>query len=396
MSNLSSLQVYRRAALLSVVCLSLLGCTRRKTTAPAGEAAARPIFVLSAKAKTADVPIYLEGIGSLLAWKTVTVRAQVAGKLGEVLFRDGQSVKQGQVLARLDASLYSAQLSQAQGALARDTALLNNHRLTLRRVSELRAQHHVAQQALDDEQGLVGQYEGAVVVDRAQLTTAELNLSYTQIVAPIDGVVGLRLVDEGNLVRPEDPGGIAIITQIDPIAVLFTLPQDDLPRIAARLKEGPVPVEAYSRQGETLLGTGQLLAIDNQVAEGTAMIRLKAMMSNPNHTLWPNQFVNARLLLKVRKDALVVPAVAVQHGPSGTFAYVVQKAGTAAVRAIKVEALVGDQAVIASGLSADEEVVIEGQSQLRAGAKVSARLLEAPAAAGAPSLKKKEPGDGKP
>jgi multidrug efflux system membrane fusion protein len=251
-------------------------------------------------------------------------------------------------------------------------ALLGNHRVTLQRVVELRAKEHVPPQAVDDEQAQVGQYEGAVAMDRGQISAASLNVSFTQITAPIDGVVGMRLVDEGNLVRPDDATGIAVITQIDPIAVFFTLPQDDLPRIAARMKEGPVPVETYNRQGETLLGTGELLAIDNQVSEATAMIRLKAQFQNPQHLLWPNQVVNARLLLRVRKQALVVPAVAVQHGPSGTFIYVVQKGSTAIVRPVTVELLVGEQALISAGLAAGEEVVIEGQNQLRANAKVSA------------------------
>lgn len=375
----------RQLALFTALCWALLCCSRggAPPAAPA-DAAARPVPVLVVQTAAADVPIYLEGLGTAVAWKTVTVRPQVDGKLEAVLFRDGQTVKRGQLLARLDSRPFAAQWDQAFGAAARDQALLNNHRQTLRRYQTLRAENHIAQQVVDDGQALVAQYEGALAVDKAQLATARLNFAYTRITAPIDGVVGVRIVDEGNVVRASDPGGLVVITQIEPISVLFTLSEDDLPQVVARMRDGPVAVEIFHRQGSAKLGTGQLLAIDNQINASTAMVRLKAMLPNGDHRLWPNQFVKARLLLNVRKKVLLIPAVAVQRGPKGTFAYVVQKGDVAAPIPVEVETQIGDQVIIARGLSIGDAVVIEGQGQLRPGSKVLPRRVDAAPSAGEP------------
>ena len=389
----------------------LLACKSGKPEGGGAEnAAARPIPVLTTGVEKRDLPIYLDGLGSVVAYKTVTVRTQVDGRLERVLFREGQRVAKGELLAQVDARPFLATLHQAESALARDTALLANARKNLERYSELSSQKLISQQQVDDQQAQASQYEGAVGVDRAAAEAARLNVEYSRIVAPIDGVTGVRLVDEGNLVRASDASGLVVITQMDPIAVIFTLPEDDLPRIVTRLgpsllsgdaatgktapgpgdkpandkpasgkpappaaqPPGP-PVEAWSRDGQTRLGIGELVVLDNQINQGTATLRLKAVFKNPERRLWPNQFVKARLLLSTQSQALVVPAVAVQRGPKGTFVYVVAEDGTASPRPVEVELITGDQAVLARGVRPGEQIVVEGQSQLRPGAKVAAR-----------------------
>lgn len=348
------------------------GCTNAKPAAPAAESAApRPVAVSVAAAVRRDVPVFLDGLGSVVAWKTVTVRAQVDGRLDKVLFKEGQQVRRGEVLAQIDPRPFLAQLHQAEGALARDTALLRNNRLNLERYVNLRKQDLIAQQQADDQQAAVDQYAGAVGVAQAQIETAKLQLGYAQITSPIDGVTGVRLIDEGNIIHASDPGGLVVVTQLDPIAVLFTLPEDDLPRILARQKEGAIRVEAYSREGDQLLGTGELVVIDNQINQSTATVRIKAAFANPARKLWPNQFIKARLLLAVRKDAIVIPAVAVQRGPKGTFVYTVSAEQTAIPQPVQLAEISGSLAIITQGLTEATTVIVEGQNQLRPGAPVS-------------------------
>ncbi len=374
-----------RHLLIGMLGLGLFGCGKTPSGVAGGKeggrSEARPVQVSTTKVVKRDVPIYLDGLGTVTAWKTVTVRPQIDGKLDKVLFREGQAVKRGELLAQVDPRPFLAQLHQAEGALSRDTALLKNSRLNLERYGTLRSQNLVAQQQLDDQQSLVGQYEGAVAVDQAQVETSKLNLEYSRISAPIDGITGVRLVDEGNMVHASEQAGIVMLTQIDPIAVLFTLPQDDLHRVTKHMNEETLVVDAYSREGETRLGTGKLLVLDNQINQATATIRLKAVFENPQKLLWPNQFVKIRLLLRTRKDALIVPATAVQRGPKGSFAYVITADMTAAQRPIEVDQLIGDIAILARGVEAGENVVVEGQNQLRPGSKVNAR----PAAGGGKS-----------
>lgn len=375
---------------LILLCV-LAGCHKGKDAAgPAESGAARPVSVLTAQVQQKDLPIYVDGLGTVSAFQTVTVRTQVDGRLDKVLFREGQRVVRGELLAQVDSRPFVASLHQAESALLRDTALLENARKNLSRYQELRTQNLISQQQVDDQQALVHQYEGSVGVDRAAAESAKLSVEYSRIVAPIDGVTGVRLIDEGNVVHPSDASGLVVITQIDPIAVLFTLPEDDLPRIIARLDalrtdkgsdKGSdkgngslgLSVTALARDGVTKLGDGELTVLDNQINQGTATLRLKAVFANPKRLLWPNQFVKARLLLKTEPRALVIPAVAVQRGPKGTFVYVVAEDGTAVTRPVEVSLLTADQAVLAKGVSAGEQVVVEGQNQLRPGAKVSAR-----------------------
>ncbi|BDG05141.1 efflux RND transporter periplasmic adaptor subunit [Anaeromyxobacter oryzae] len=359
-----------------------------KGKAPAGGAAAqaqRPVPVTAALAARRDVAEWLEGLGSVVAYQTVTVKPQVDGRLDQVVFREGQVVRKGQVLAQIDPRPFQAQLMQAEGALARDQAQLRSARLDLERYRALSAERLVPQQQADQQIAAVGQLEGAVRIDEAAISTARLNLGYATIASPIDGVTGIRVVDAGNVVHAADPNGIVVVAQLDPIAVIFTLPQDQLTPIATAQSGGPLAVDVYARDGVTLLGQGRLEVIDNQINQATSTVRLKAVLPNPKRLLWPNQFVNARLRLGTRRDALVVPAPAVQRGPQGTFVYVVGPDATATPRPVEVEATVGDQAVIAKGIADGDRVVVEGQNQLRPGAKVQLREPGKPAGQGGPA-----------
>jgi multidrug efflux system membrane fusion protein len=341
---------------------------------PTGAAAAqRPVPVAVAVASRRDVPVYLEGLGSVVAFQTVTVKSQVDGKLDKVLFREGQIVRKGDVLAQIDARPFQAQLQQAEGALFRDQAQLLSARRDLERYRALAAEKLVPQQQADQQVAAVGQLEGAVRMDEAAVATARLNLDYARITAPLDGVTGIRAVDAGNIVHASDPNGLVVLAQIDPVAVIFTLPQDELTPIASAFARGALPVDVYARDGTTLLGSGQLAVIDNQINQATSTVRLKAVVPNTKRLLWPNQFVNARLRLGTRQGALVVPAPAVQRGPNGTFVYVVGPDATAAVQLVQIDATVGDLALVAKGVDEGARVVVEGQSQLRPGAKVAAR-----------------------
>ena len=343
---------------------------------PGGAAAAaaqRPVPVAVAVASRRDVPVYLEGLGSVVAFQTVTVKSQVDGRLDKVLFREGQGVRKGDVLAEIDPRPFQAQLQQAEGALARDQAQLLSARRDLERYRALAAEKLVPQQQADQQVAAVGQFEGAVRIDQAAVATARLNLDYARITSPIDGVTGIRAVDAGNIVHASDPNGLVVLTQLDPVAVIFTLPQDELTPIASALARGALPVDVYARDGTTLLGSGQLAVIDNQINQATSTVRLKAVVPNPKRLLWPNQFVNARLRLGTRQGALVVPAPAVQRGPNGTFVYVVGQDATVAAQLVQIEATVGDLALVAKGVDEGARVVVEGQSQLRPGAKVTTR-----------------------
>jgi len=335
--------------------------------------AARVVPVIEAKAAKKDVPIYLDGLGSVVANRTVTVKAQVDGRLDKVLFREGQEVKRGAQLAQIDPRPFQIQLHTAEGALARDKAQLVNAQLNVKRYTELRQKKMVAQQQVDDAVALVGQLEGGVRIDQASIESARLNLDYARITSPIDGVTGVRLIDQGNLIRQSDPTGLVVLTQLDPIAVLFTLPQDELPKVSEQMQNGRLLVEAFSRDGITKLGTGELELIDNQINASTATMRMKALFPNPQRVLWPNQFVKARLLLTTRKDAVVIPAAAIQRGPDALFVYAIQADSTVLQRNVEIESTQADLAIISKGLQVGERIVVEGQNQLRPGAKVSSR-----------------------
>jgi multidrug efflux system membrane fusion protein len=358
---------------------------------PGGAAAeARVVPVTVARAALGDLAIYLEGLGSVTPLYTVTIKSQVDGRLDRVFFTEGQTVHRRQLLAQIDPRPFAIQLQQAEAALARDAAQLRNAKLNYERQRMLREQRLVAQQAVDDQRTSADQFQATLAADQAQIDNAKLQLNYARIVSPITGVTGVRLVDPGNLIHASDPTGIVVITQLDPIAVLFTLPEDHEQQVAKALATGPVTVDAYGRDGTTKLAAGRLLMIDNEINQSTATIRLKATFPNPDRALWPNAFVKARLLLSTRRGQLLVPTTAVQRGPQGTFAYVVNPDQTVALRPIVVEVTQGDTTAIAGGIEPGALVVTEGQSQLRPGAKVAPHLLTMPP----PAASARPPGSG--
>jgi multidrug efflux system membrane fusion protein len=355
--------------------------------APAGSGSpgeARPVPVVVAIAAKRDVPIYLEGLGNAAPLATVVVRTQVDGRLEKVFYTEGQSVKKGEVLAQIDSRSFAIALRQAEAASARDTATAENAKRNLERYRNLAGQKLIAQQQVDDQQTLHDQAMAALASDRTLADNARLQLDYARIKSPIDGVTGVRLVDPGNIVHASDATGIVVVTQLDPMGVVFTLPEDDLPRVSQELARRPLTVEAYSRDAQRRLAVGTLLLVDNQVNQATATIKLKAVFPNPERSLWPNGFVKARLLLTTKPGALVVPAQAIQRGPKGTFVYVVDASSKAQTRFVTLDATEDEIAVLASGLEAGERVVIEGQSQLRPGAKVAPRAPAGEGSAASP------------
>jgi len=330
--------------------------------------------VAAVEAKKVGFSVYISGLGSVTPVYTVTVRTRVDGQLMEVLYREGQIVSSGEVLARIDPRPFEVQLTQAEGQMARDVAQLKNAQLDLERFQVLWKQDSVAKQQLDTQEALVRQLEGTIKTDQGQIDSAKLQLVYCQITAPISGRVGLRLVDPGNIVHVTDTNGLVVITQLQPITVIFPIPEDSLPQVLARLKSGErLPVEAYDREMKQRLAVGSLLTVDNQIDPTTGTVRLKAIFSNEKNELFPNQFVNARLLVDVRRDATVVPAPAIQRGPQGTFVYVVKADRTATVRMITVGEIQGGETSIKSGLSPGELIVVDGADRLREGTKVDLR-----------------------
>ncbi len=358
--------------------------TGRGSAAGSG-AEGRPIPVQLAPVAREDLPVWVEGLGTVAAFQQVTVRTQVDGPLQKVLFTEGQVVKAGDVLAQIDPRPFLVQLHQAQGALARDTAQRDTAKRTYERDKTLHDQNLIAQAQVDTDFGALGQAEGAVKIDQSAIESAQLNLDYASIKAPLAGITGVRQVDAGNLVHQTDPNGIVVITAIDPAAVFFTVPQDRLPQIAAALAHGEVPVEIYNRDGTQTLGKGTLAVLDNQINQTTATLRLKALVANPDRALWPNAFVKARALVETRQGALTIASTAVQQGPQGGFVYVAGPDGTAVMKPVVVAFTTGDKAVIDKGLEAGEQVVVEGQNQLRPGAKLATSQPKARGSAAGPT-----------
>jgi multidrug efflux system membrane fusion protein len=341
-----------------------------------GRGADRPVSVALGKAVRRDVAIWSEGLASVSAWQQVTVRAQVDGRLDQVFFKEGQSVKKGDVLAQIDPRAFQVQLHQAEGTLARDQTALTVAKLNLDRYERLRHDNLISQQQVDDQNAMAAQLAGAMKVDQASIEGAKLNLDYSRVRAPISGVVGIRQVDVGNLVHSTDANGLVVLTQLDPVAVFVTLPQDDLPTVAKAMARGDVPVEILARDGTSKLGTGKVTALDNQINNTTATLRLKVEVPNPSRLLWPNQFVKARLMVDTAKQVLTISADAVQRGPQGSFVYLVDQAKRANPTPVEVERTVDGLALLKTDLPTDAEVVVEGQGQLRPGALVSVRGAE--------------------
>lgn len=369
----------RRIAVLLVAVLAVAAAgwavrartpTDRVQPAQPSEREARPVPVKLAKSEAQDVPVWLEGLGTVAAWQQVTVRTQIDGRLEKVLFTEGQRVHKGDLLAQIDPRPFAAQLRQMEGAVARDRAQLKEAKLNLARYSELVKSKLVPEQQVDDQAALVGQGEGTVETDEAQIETAKLNLDYAHVRSPLDGVVGVRQIDPGNLVHVNDVNGLVVITELDPAALFVSLPEDVLPQITAAMARGPLRVEAWSRDGTAKLGEGTVAVIDNQINQATATLRLKCKLPNPERALWPNQFVKARVLVETREHVTVIGAAAVQRGPQGTFVYVAGPGNKAEPRPVRIALTVGELAIIEDGLAVGESVVTEGQSQLRPGAKL--------------------------
>lgn len=353
--------------------------SRQSTQAQPQVSADAPVLATTSTVQLRDVPVYLDGVGSVTAWASVTVRTRIDGQLDRVGFEEGHDVQAGQLIAQLDARTQQAQLDQALAQKAKDQAQLKNAQLDLRRYTDLVSRNAVPRQTLDAQRALVAQLQAAVQSDDAQISYARTQLSFTHITAPIGGRVGARLVDPGNIVHASDPNGLVVINQLDPIAVVFTLPGDAFQDINRALhgSTSPLEVTAYARDGAEVLGQGTLVLLDNQMDTRTGTVQLKGRFSNAGHTLWPGQYVNARLVLGERKQALTVPAEAVLRGAQGTYTYVVGADGVVQTQAIRVLNIQDGIAVVAEGLSAGQRIVVDGQYKLRPGLRIAEASHEA-------------------
>ncbi len=330
-----------------------------------------PVPVLAEAAKRVDVPVYLDGLGTIRALNTVTVRPQVDGQLTKVLFREGQDVQRGYVLAEIDPRTYQAQLDQATAKLAQDQAQLANAKLDLDRYTRLVATNAGSKQQADTQRALVAQFEALLKVDQAAIDNANIYLGYTKVTAPLDGRTGLRQIDEGNLVHASEAQGIVVITQLKPISMYFNLPQQQLAQVNEAFAKGPLIVQALASDGRTVIDTGTLQVVDNQVDQTTGTVRMKAEFPNAELKLWPGEFVNVRLLVETLKQVVMVPTSAVQRGPKGTFVYLLKDENSVSMRLVTISQQDDLEAVIASGLEDGERVVTTGFTHLADGTVVS-------------------------
>lgn len=369
----------RSAFLVTLLFLTLVGTGywffSRTNPERAGKAANPKVGnvpVEVAEAQTGNLPVYLNALGTVTPLNTVSVVSRIQGQIMNVNYREGQTVKKGESLIEIDPRPYQAAVLQAEGQLKRDEALLRQARIDLKRYRLAYRTRSIPKQLLDDQEQIVLQYEGAVTADQGVLQSAQVNLLYCHITSPMDGRVGLRLIDSGNLVQANSTTALAVVTQLQPITVIFNLPEDSLPAIQEQLAQaGSMRVDALDRTQQRVLASGAFLAMDNLVDVTTGTVRLRAVFENQENSLFPNQFVNARLQLKVLRDAVLIPSQAIQTGPQGTFVYVIRPDQTAQVRVIKPSVTEGNLTAIAEGLKPGEQIAIQGFDKLREGAKVS-------------------------
>ena len=369
---------------LASVCAFLFGCSSADSKQQNAHAAGpRSISVSVAPVQRQDVPVYLSGLGTVTAFNTANLKSRVDGQIMKVNFREGQDVHQGELLIEIDARPYEVQLEQMQAQLFRDQAQLRDARLNLERYTALIPSGSIAQQQVDTQKALVDQLDGTVRNDQAQIDTAKLNITYCHITAPFNGRVGLRQVDPGNIVHASDTTPMLILTQLQPIAVIFTLPEDVLPKVAQQMRQRTLEVDAFSRDDQTKLAMGKLLTIDNQIDPTTGTAKLKAVFDNRDNKLWPNQFVNADLLVETRKNSTVVPTAALLRGPQGTFVYTVNPDKTVQDKPVTVALTQGDTTVVSSGVNPGETVVTDGQDKLQRGSRIEPRASTSSAAGAA-------------
>jgi membrane fusion protein, multidrug efflux system len=390
----------RRVALISVLVLLVVAGIvwwARQGSAPqpgggGGGRNAAPMSIVPDTVSKGDIGININALGTVTSLATVTIRSQISGYLQKIDFKEGDEVKKGDLLAQIDPRPYEAALAQAKGNLTRDEALLKGAQVDLTRYQGLAAQNAVPHQTLDTQVALVAQDQGTVEADRAAVKSAEVNLQYCRILSPLDGRVGLRQVDQGNYVTPGDTNGLVVITQLQPISVLFTVPEDNLQAISKRLQAGAtLPATAYDRSGATKIADGTLQTFDSQIDPTTGTIKLRAQFPNDTEVLYPNQFVNIQLLLDTHKDVTTMTTAGIQRGVPGTFVYLINADNTVSVRPIKLGITDGDRVEVLSGIAPGDRIVIDGADKLRDGAKINLRAeagTGTPAKSGAPDTDK--------
>jgi multidrug efflux system membrane fusion protein len=365
------------SAISAIAVAAIVGALVIKHRFPLEAASARApaavptVPVVAGTVNSGDVPIYLQGVGTVIAYNTVIIRSQIQGQITKINFTEGQAVKTGDLLAVIDPRPYQAQLEQANANRARDEAQLTNAQSNLKRYTTLGNQGWATPQLVETQTAQVAQLNAAIKADEAAIEWAQTQLSYTQLTSPIDGVTGIRQVDIGNIIHPTDPNGLVVVTQVEPISVIFTLPETNLPQVQQHLADGTLKVEAYSQDNTMKLDEGNIDFIDNEIVQTTGSVRFRANFPNKEHKLWPGELVNAWLLLDTRHDGLTVSASAVQQGPQGPYAYVINPDSTVAVRPVKVVQVSGGRALIDTGLSAGEQVVVDGQYKLQPGVHVT-------------------------